>query len=67
MSPEIIIETYLSRWSFENYFKMAKQAELEDRREIFVNEAVETVRAKDFKLMLKSSADTYFINSSLTP
>jgi len=31
MSPERIIETYLSRWSVENYFKMAKIG-LEDRR-----------------------------------
>lgn len=114
MSPEKIIETYLSRWSVENYFKMAKQdmkigecrirnedgqnhwmvlasmAHLvfrvmrkileagtkdEAKRwirmaiESFVNEAVETVRAKakGLRLMLKSGADAYFMNPSLTP
>jgi len=114
MSPERIIETYLSRWSIENYFKMVKQdlkigecrirnkdgqnhwmvlvrmahlvfslmrkileAEMKDEAkrwirmaiENFVNEAVETVRAKakGLRLMLKSGVDAYFMNSSLTP
>jgi len=37
--------------------------------ESFVNEAVETVKAKvkGLRLMLKSGVDAYFMNSSLTP